>query len=351
MLGTVTGAQLVCPLGYDRRNACAASRAGLSRISGHPSYLVETDDGAPNGAPLDVHAAELETSGFESFGTLVRLTNAVLDVSVRDGLFDAVDESAARIYFALSPDVAADKPELVARQLLSEAFHANVLPIQLALGGAFALGATSFAACLAAAATDFATAGILTAYVISVDSLLDESVLSTLETSGRLKTPTQPTGLQPSEAAVLIRIDSEWAPSGSDRRVIRLSSPILRDAAENDRESIVANAKILSELVLAGRENVSRDLHWIISDQNGELWRGNQWGTTEVFLRSTLEEDLANELWVPALNFGDVRSSSCGIGLCMAQHAVERGRAPSDFGMVVSSEVGGRHSAVAFCVS
>jgi 3-oxoacyl-[acyl-carrier-protein] synthase-1 len=77
---------------------------------------------------------------------------------------------------------------------------------------------------------------------------------------------------------------------------------------------------------------------WFVVDQNGEVFRANDWGFGLVRLQGASGIDTAQtEVWYPAGSFGDVGAASGAVATCIALRAFERRYAPSPHALVIAS--------------
>ena len=80
---------------------------------------------------------------------------------------------------------------------------------------------------------------------------------------------------------------------------------------------------------------------WFVVDQNGEVFRANDWGCSLVRMQGTNGIDSApTDVWYPAASFGDVGAASGAVATCMAMSAFERGYSPSPHAVVMTNSDG-----------
>lgn len=364
---------MITALGCDASTSCASARAGISRTQATENLcFISSVDGEP--APVIVHGIPLITRGFEAAARSERLlTNALTDLRplIKKSM---VDESSIGFYLSLpspsrnltgldlitSDDTKAAYTEQ-AGSLVSEpsgtSFAQNLLTSAARQAGFTMLpnlchvslaGHAGGTDCMSAAIDDLDRGRVSLAIVGGVDSLLDESTLEWLNSTGRLKLADMPVGLRPGEACALLAIVH---PSRSD--VVANPVGISHVGIASEKLTILSGStsvgKTLSEVLDAAattagwREATSA---WVICDHNGEIYRANEWGTALVRLRAQ-HTALANlQLWMPAEYFGDTGSASALVSVCVALAAFERNYSPADTVVIASTSESQMRSAL-----
>lgn len=373
----ITGMGMVASIGYDVITCCAAARAGIVRSTGLDYFpVLAPDDWDPLG--LTAHQASLVTEGFEGKIRLLRLAHAGLaDLQRR-----APDPpwTYARTSFYLSlPDprrvhsgLALIEDEEDRQRLTKEAQEAEEEPLdekmpddllekaarlscwrgEPSLRFVTTAGHTGVAEALRAAFADLYNGHVEVAIVGGLDSLLDEDTLRWLESRGRLKTPNVPGGLQPGEAGAFLVLEP-W--QDARRRGARIFG-ILKELSfgEETRSLLGAQTPLgvgLKEVFAPIAKSAGwadRHIVWIISDQNGELYRATEWGNAIVRLVAKFKAFEEPVLWYPAASFGDAGAASGAVSLCIAMNAFDRGYAPSREATIVSSADGLQRAAMLF---
>ena len=233
----ITGLGMVSSLGYDVVTACAAARAGLVRSQELDYFpirsLVDGEIAGVIGYPIP----EL-TRGFEGFARLLRITHAGL-ADLQQQVPHAPWASAHSAFYLSLPDPrriyrgldlmqdeesrqgraqeAAEAQQLPLDEesglrLLHTATHIIGWPSAPFLQFVTVSGHTGIAEALAHALQDLRTGQVETAIVGGADSLLEESTLTWLENTGRLKTSGAPAGLQPGEAGAFVLLETVIVP-------------------------------------------------------------------------------------------------------------------------------------------
>ena len=370
----VVGLGMCAALGSDVRTNCASARAGISRASALEHYRARSAvDGTPE--PVIAHQANLFTRGFEGDPRLVRLAQAALtdllgqavtiDWQQRPHTFYlalpdsdrihtgaeliADDEArqawregeAARLQDDASPRVSnAARGRRIVEQAARLARWPGAVSVQFASFSGHAAGLEAIHAAL----SDLSSGVTELAVVLGVDSLLDASTLQWLHLRGRLKCDGAPAGVQPGEAGVAIAL-SRTAATGSS--TARLRAVSLAEERRTLLDGKSAAGEALATVIAAVWDERQPASAWIISDQNGEVYRAMDWGHAVVRLRAQFDAFAEPILWYPAASFGDVGAASSLAGVCLAVRAWERQYAPAAAALVVAASDGEERAALA----
>ena len=84
---------------------------------------------------------------------------------------------------------------------------------------------------------------------------------------------------------------------------------------------------------------------WIIADQNGEVYRANEWGHALVHLIQAFPTTQNVRMWLPAIGFGDTGAASGGVAACQALRAFARNYHVENDAIVLSSSPWGERAA------
>jgi 3-oxoacyl-[acyl-carrier-protein] synthase-1 len=365
----VIATAMASSLGYDARTACAAARAGLVRRAELPFMLLE-DDGSPGVAVG--HPAVLLGGGFEGDGRLIRLLEGAFRDLMSQGPIEAYTNSRLALYLAIPPvdrehqglnlvsdEARSDYLEQLgeakpvdefarAAKIVESAARLVNLPIKRQISPDTLCVSVSGQAAVVElyqrAQSDLDSGRADMAIVAGVDSLVTRTTLSWLHISNRLKGAESPAGLLPGEAAALIvlrnsRRNSTAVQPGHARidHVARLGSPTQFLAGQPpDGKAQFEVLKSLRDISGASAERM-----WIVADQNGEVYRGNDWGFCLVRLQGSVGIDSGHiDVWYPAASFGDVGAASGAVATCMVTHAFERRYAPSHHAILLTSSDG-----------
>lgn len=361
---TIRAAGMVTCLGLDLSTSCAAARAGVRRLARLEHYRVRSpDDGSVGG--LGACAVSLLTEGFEGDLRLVLLVSGALkdlqrsaaDVNLKElktGFYlsmpsvDRCDTGAALIAAQTGDQSAgsnSSKRADISQRNRARAFHILREGARLSdWPGAFDLrllavsGDPALPGLLSQAADDLAQQKLDTAIVGGVDSMLDEDTLTWMEETGRLKTPSVPAGVEPGESAAFFLV--ETAENARRRKAEELCQATAvnvgvekmsqLDGQESRGEGLAATI----ENLLANLEPDQREPIWFILGQNGEKFRGVEWGFAELRLLSKGFKFDQSERWFPAESFGSTGAASGALSVCVALEAFRRRYNPASSAVV-----------------
>lgn len=372
-IALIVAHSMITALGCDASTSCASARAGIYRTQAIESlFFISSVDGEP--APVMVHGMPLITRGFEAAARLERLlTRALTDLRplMKESM---VDKSSIGFYLSLpSPNrnltgldllanddaraAYAEQAESLDREPIDASFAQNLLTTAAVKAG-FTMspnlryvslaGHAGGADCISTAIDDLDCGRISLAIVGGVDSLLDESTLEWLNSTGRLKLSDMPVGLRPGEACALLAIVH---PSRSEVTVnpVEISHVGIASEKLTLLSGLTSVGIPLSEVLDAAAQPAGwhdATLAWVVSDLNGETYRANEWGNALVRLRAQ-HTALANlQLWIPAEYFGDTGSASAIVSVCVALAAFERRYSPTDTVVIASASESQMRSAL-----
>ncbi|RKG86906.1 hypothetical protein D7V88_17015 [Corallococcus terminator] len=171
----------------------------------------------------------------------------------------------------------------------------------------------------------------------AVDSLVEPQVVAALGQLGLLRTPANPVGILPGEAAAFVMLER---PSAASRRgaVVDalLDAPSLTAEPFHRRSGLHAQGRALSQGILetldAVRDQGART-GLIVGALNGDAYRARDWGHALVQLRMAGRLTDLRE-WSPAASFGEIGAATGLVGLCMAARGFSRGYARTDHVLV-----------------
>jgi 3-oxoacyl-(acyl-carrier-protein) synthase len=210
-----------------------------------------------------------------------------------------------------------------------------VIPRMLAGCGLFippeqrhlAFGAhAGFVATLETATEMVASGRVDRCLVGAMDSCLDPEFLLAAAVKGVLKTPKNPVGFVPGEAAAFALLERTADARRAAARPIAsfTCGPLVPGGfdrfSDKPPDGVVLARAIRSLLATeAGRADVGL----VIGDLNGDDYRARNWGGALPRVRS---RGVTNApMWIPALGFGETGSAAGAVGLCLAARAMERG--------------------------
>lgn len=345
-------------------NGCGAFRAGMSRAAAFDDFLlVDIETREP--LPLTVHQSPV-TEGFVGYARLLRLawpafedlggrlsglqpdTEVFLAVPdpgrVATGFGDAMKE-------AESDSTETDEEEEQSRLPDIPASLVERLSVQLDQLTSIKIprenwhvvdsGHAGMAVALQGALKAFEN-GVRRCVIGGVDSLLDLTTLNWLAANQLLKTPTNPVGLMPGEAAVWALLERAGSATTTPlAKVVAVSVAVEPDDRFSENPPL---GKALAEVI----RQVSPDEtpYWLATDLNGEEYRAMDWGHALVQLTAAETDRSENPVWYPAISFGDTGAASAGIAMCTATQAWARHYGPADFVVITSTSYDGYRSAI-----
>lgn len=338
----ITGLGMVSALGDDVVAGCAASRAGLSRISSLGEVQV-WDPESRHLEPARGVAIPWLTEGFSSHGRLAALaTEALLDLLSRD-LGDAGPRCALYLcapggYYLQQQEAREGLPAslhearraLYQQRLLPAVLRATRLQTSPRVQP-LAFGETGFLLALQDALRQLEAGGVDSCIIGGVDSLVEPRLVEALDQLRLLKTPGNPVGLLPGEASAFVRVE-RW--DAAVRRRARVLATLEAPCVEAEPFHRLSRTPALGEALvrcirrtlgaLGGpREQSLR----VIAALNGDDYRATDWGHALVTLRA--QGHLAEApTWYPAASFGETGAATGLLGICMAVRGFERGYLP-----------------------
>lgn len=370
-----TGSSLVCSLGLDVAEACAAIRAGLVRPTTIDTFVVGTLDDCSG---VTAHAAPLITHGFEGDARVLRLLHAAFEGlqtpseapwrTARTGFYVSLphpdrqhtgfeliaDEDLRRQEIARWEDVQAARLEPVegrqrAKSLVERASALGGWARPVDLRGFSMTGNTGVAELIDAAARDLSAGTVELAIVGGVDSLIDASSLRWLEQRARLKSSAMSAGLAPGEAAGFLLMETVPRAQSRGAGILAVLQSTILDREEH---SHLAGKISLGEsltLVLARtapRADWSPEAPpWLIVDHNGETYRAQEWGCALTRLVEDHPGFQSPVVWYPVISVGDTGAAAGVVQTSMALQAFHRGYAPARQVVLLAGADAGQRSA------
>jgi 3-oxoacyl-[acyl-carrier-protein] synthase-1 len=348
----IAGLGMVASLGLDVATVCAAARAGLIRSRTLENYRMRS---AVEGAEETVigHQVTLLTRGFEGKARQIRLAQGALTDLLHQTRHIDWRSNEHRFYVAfphpgrLGQAANSQTPNSsLADGILKRAAELARWPAPTTIEFSTSAGNVAALEAIQAAMTDLAAGVTRIAIIVAVDSLLDEPTLNWLHTCGRLKCDAAPSGLRPGEAAVALVLSSTPTELPTARPA-RITAVSFADEERSLLSGKPVHGEGLAKVVGNLRVDSEGSSVWMLSDQNGEIYRATDWGFAVVRLRARDSAFASPVLWYPAASMGDTGIASPLVGVCMAVRAWERGYAPADCALVVACNDDGRRGALA----
>lgn len=356
----VRGLGMVTCVGRSASASCAAQRAGISRRRPLPEFSAA--DETELEVPVYGAAASPLTDGFYRFAVWIRLARRCLEELADEGGADTSWSETPVIW--VLPDAASrlGLPDSQGHAVMQREFVEGLkrlapLPLQSMPDSTLCHGSTGVAEALEIAARELYGGHSARVLVVAVDSLVERETLAELMRERRVKTPEQPLGLCPGEAAaalVLERPDASTLHQVQTRSRISAwavsAPPGSLDPEEPARTRAEWAPQLGREFALAVRRalseaQVSTFVGDVIVDLNGEVWKAVAWGHALPLLADTIELGRCRTI-VPATSFGDTGAASGLIGVGVAVRSFARSYALGAHALVCSIDDSGRSAAV-----
>lgn len=342
-------------LGVNAKQSCAAFRAGLTRSS--PVDFFEVGDAQNETTEqLLCSQAPLVTQGFNySVRQKILLAHALEDIwpnverylpgctNVPCFLILANDE---RIDFAPPDDDNYDQFETLeptppsardlqtAQELLASAAFIASIGCGLTLIGLSKCGYTGTAEALRAV-QEYFVENNQPVLLLATDSLVYSDAISWLEQWGRLRSPENPVGLQPGEAGACLLI----APATYSDSKVKIDSTFIAREDHHQLSGENAIGKACANIIGQASDSYpGKKLNWIVSDQNGEYYRGMEWGNVLLQLKKMGAQNEFDWHWQIGESFGDVGAVSGLLAIGNVSRAIERGYAPADAAVILCAD-------------
>jgi 3-oxoacyl-[acyl-carrier-protein] synthase-1 len=338
----ITGIGVTSALGAGTAQACAALRAGLSRVVENQRYLVKALD--PRGDPEPLRAAASRSvSPFASGSArLYPLALEALGAAIVEAGLKREDIGRTTLHLALPGQ---SRPGMSG---LDESF-ADELCLR---GGLSRFAAVTVTRAGHSGVVEAMESGLDSlqknregyAIVLAADSLLDNPTLRWLDARDRLKGSRNPEGIAVGEAGVALVVERT---RHAEARRASLWATVDSTGVSQEKATILGGKPGLGVGLTGALREALRGLDappspaWVLTDHNGERYRAQELGyvvnrVTEVFptLRHT---------WYVADGVGDTGAAVGGLLAARAAHAFVRRYAPAAQAMIfTSSDDGGR---------
>jgi 3-oxoacyl-[acyl-carrier-protein] synthase-1 len=325
---------MITPVGLSAPTSCAAMRAGISRLQDlgifHPTSepLVGAYVEAADSADAEIHVHLLT----------VCLRELTVDWSPAD-----IAETAW--FLCLSDPRRVGRPARIERWLLPKLESRLGWSLPTDRVWVIQAGRTAVLRGLREARQLLTRGGVGRCVVAGVESGVDETSVAWLYKTHRLKTPENPDGLHPGEAAAAAEILATPLASGLDVRVTGLGFGVEPNPIGSD---LPCRADGLTEAVrsaLAEAQLDIGDLDGRLSDVTGEQYYFRE--TSLVVGRLLRRHKDGFPLWHCADAIGDVGAAVGAVLLGMAATALRKGYAPGpNLICQTSADNGGRAAAI-----
>jgi 3-oxoacyl-[acyl-carrier-protein] synthase-1 len=363
----VSSLGLVSNVGRDVRTACAAARAGISRlapIEGATAFEPDELEAPIIGAPI----VGL-TDGFVATGSFVRLAHAALEDLIEYGSLpkDVENDFWRRTALVWSlPEATFERfmwPEDEVADILRIACAerlVNVSAVRLSVlpAGQIARGHVAVAEALSRIDELAMQAGAERVVLIATDSYMDTLALRLLLLENRVKSAESPAGLLPGEAGAALLLEESARSSsacGPQCRIVGTASmdgAPLSDVDEKNpaaaRRAIAPTVGIHVAAVIASvldQANCQMFTGTVFLDLNGEEWKAIAWALAVVQLKGRLDLEGATVEY-PCLTFGELGAATAVVSICQAARAFARRYSDGDRALVLSIGDRGQVSAI-----
>jgi 3-oxoacyl-[acyl-carrier-protein] synthase-1 len=356
---------MVTNLGRDVRTACAAARAGISRLT--PVAGFTTFDPDVLEAPVIAAPIAGLTDGFAATGGFVRLAYAALEDLIHYGSLPGKGDGGfwrrTGLVWCL-PEIIFERfmwPEEEVVEILRIACADRLsdvsgVPLAVFAGGQLPEGHIGAAEALSRIEQLADEAGADRVLLLATDSYLDELALRLLLNEGRVKSAESPTGLVPGEAGAAILLEENGRSSSACGAQCHIMAAAALDPSQPlDEEDVPAARRALAPSVgmnlaivigsVLEQGKCESFAGTVFLDLNGEEWKAVAWGValTQLDGRVNLEH---TTIEFPCVSFGEIGAASAVAALCLSARAFVKGYSDGDHALVLSIGDRGQVSAI-----
>ena len=325
---------MITPVGLNAPASCAAMRAGISRLQDLPIFH-------PTSEPLiGAYVEEADWADTEIHVHLMAQCMRELTLG-----WSTQDRADAAWFFCLSDPGRVGRPPRIDRWLLP--FLERRLGWSLPTDRVWIIqqGRTSVFRGLAEARQLMTRQGVSRCVVAGVESAVDETSVSWLYKTRRLKTPENPDGLYPGEAAAAAEIFAVPQRSVDDVRITGLGFGEEPNPIGTSRPCRADGLTAAVRAALAEAQLDFGDLDGRISDVTGEQYYFRE--ASLVLSRLLRRHKNSFPLWHCADAIGDVGATVGAVLLGLAATALRKGYAPGpNLICQTSAESGERAAAI-----
>jgi len=325
---------MVCSVGLSAAAACAAMRAAIAKFDELP-YL--DNQGEPIVAAM-VPGLDPELKNGQ------RLV-AMLGMALTDCLSEKPTLPLQKVPLLVGlaepgrPGGGAGLAENIILQV-QEKFGLKFHPT---LSRAISKGHTAGFEALRVARELLQDAEMRTCVICGVDSCINVSTLRWLDQTYRLKTPANPHGLIPGEAAAVVLVQRAPA-AGAAAEVIGLGFGKEKAHVMSEEPLLGLGLTDAARAALAEAKLGFHEMDWRISDVTGEEYRFKEMALVESRL-VRIARKVAQPLWHCADSMGDSGAAAGVAQLVVADQAFHKGYAPGDKAICLTSSVPGDRAA------
>ncbi|MFN8588606.1 MAG: beta-ketoacyl synthase N-terminal-like domain-containing protein [Candidatus Eisenbacteria bacterium] len=346
----VTGSGALTSLGMAAQSY-AAFRAGFSRIAEWEDFrLLGPDEEFDPPEPLRAAFAPLPYDWSHPMDRRIELALPALGEALQQAKLSGADYARARLSLALRPPVAPESAEALGRYVLDGFSREGSLPAPKD-SVLYFRGHASFAIAVIEAVRALRAHECERAIVGGVDTFVDAAEVERLDRDFRLRSERAADGAMPGEAAAFVVLErADTAAARGARVFARVASYGYADeprplGAPEPCRAEGQSLAIRNTLARAERHGrAAAPPAWIVSDQNGERHRAQEWALTSTRLARELAESHA--LWHPATSFGDAGVASGALHALLAAEAWRCGASPAPEALLIASSDGPERAAV-----
>ncbi|MFY2563419.1 beta-ketoacyl synthase N-terminal-like domain-containing protein [Corallococcus terminator] len=339
----ITALGMVSSIGDGVVSSCAASRAGVARISALEDVQL-WDSEQHELEPARGHSIPWVTEGFSGLARLTTLASqALLDLLPHTGLH--AKSRCALVLAAPSdfywqrfeereelPSGHTSRREQLQHGLLQKILAATPLPAPFREQSLF-FGEAGFLQGLHHAARQLDSGEVDSCIIGGVDSLVEPRHAEALDALGLLKGPDNPVGFLPGESAGFILLERAETALRRGARILAILDSAHGHAEPFHRLSRTPSlglslAKCIRD-TLEPLPDHGEAPRLVIATLNGDAYRANDWGHALVRLRADKVLNHSRE-WYPAATFGELGAASGAAGICMGVRGLERGYVPEE---------------------
>lgn len=347
----ITSVGLVSSVGGGAAEACAAIRAGISRVRPVP-HLSTLDPDAQAPEALQGHPIHGLTDGFApSARWRIMAGRALVDLMAGRGAGEGArggEGSRAGVIFVLP--VLDDarffyaplaRPDAIWASCLDPVLEDARLTVPPAHRALLPLGAGGIAAAFEMAGTWLEGREVDRVLVVAVDSLLDAWSLLWLSGAGRIKDADNPVGLAPGEAAVALLLERR----GNGPALARTAAAVFEEIDEPFQNPERRHGRGLVTALRRALGGAGGRLDGdIYVNLNGEEWRAAELGTALSSLPAATRGP--QRLIAPATSVGDVGAAAGALQIACALRSFARGYAAAPHAWILATSDDGDVSAL-----
>jgi len=364
----ITGIGMSSALGMDAANACAASRAGITRagelkcmnFAGATCFGRETEDGVPQ---FVGHSSTIGW-GFTGKARLALLASAALQDLLKTASLHASDLASCGLKVNMSDqfieqanqtkleseaiperfEYPAGTWKAEAAEVLSMGLRRSRVQIDSRLHALYFGGHAGFAEAVRDAYREIRAGYMDRCIVGAIDSYVEPGFLDAAAGVGMLKTADNPVGFSPGEAAAFILLEHA---GGKRAEFARISaSSLAQDDSHQFHEKPAVGSALAAVIGAALEEARAPRPSFVVADLNGMERRAVDWGHAIVKLNDRFAVGEV-PLWLHATSFGETGAAAGALAVCVAAKAFQRSYAPGECALIsLASDSGARAALV-----